>query len=106
MYKVVFSLKRKPGMTLAEFREFWLTDHAPKVARLPGVRRYQVDVCVDDGDDQRPGDGFAVLWFDDAEGFRAAFGSDYARDEVLPNNDNFNDATRRTAYVVEEHTFL
>lgn len=106
MYKVVFSLKRKPGMSQNEFREFWLHDHAPKVARLPGLRRYHVDICVDDGGEQRPADGFAFVWFDDADAFLAGFGSDYARDEVLPNNENFNDATRRAAYVVEESTFL
>lgn len=106
MYKVVFSLKRKPGMTQDEFRSFWLEDHAPKVARLPGLRRYTVDICVDDGDESRQADGFAVVWFDDADAFRTGFGSDYARDEVLPNNDNFNDASRRAVYVVDEHTFL
>lgn len=106
MFKVVFSLKRTAGMSLADFRDFWLEDHAPKVARLPGLRKYHVDICTDDGDESRPADGFAVLWFDDADGFRTAFGSDYARDEVLPNNEKFNDATRRTAYLVEEHVFL
>lgn len=47
-----------------------------------------------------------MLWFDDEDGFRAAFSSDYAVREVLPNNDHFNDATRRYAFPVTEHTFL
>jgi len=105
MYKVVFGLKRKSGLTQEQFRDFWLDDHAPKVAKLPGLRKYVVDIALD-ANEERVADGYAVLWFDSAEAFRAAFGSEYARTVVLPNNQHFNDMDNVTRVAVEEHVIL
>jgi uncharacterized protein (TIGR02118 family) len=40
MVKVLTFLKRKPGMAVEEFQQYWLQRHPAVVTRLPGVRRY------------------------------------------------------------------
>jgi EthD domain len=37
--KVVMVLRRKPGMNLAAFTEYWRTTHAAAVMRVPKIRR-------------------------------------------------------------------
>ncbi len=99
---MMFGLTRKPGMSLRAFRDFWLEDHAPKVARLPKLRRYTIDIAADESA-ERPCDGFATLWFDSREEFVAAFASEYARTAVVPNNQNFNDFSKVIRFEAEEH---
>lgn len=102
MFKAIFALRRKPGMSQAEFRDFWLNDHAPKVAKIPGLRKYVVDIARDEEADRRV-DGYATVWFDDQAAFQAGFGGDYARTEVLPNNANFNRMDEILTLEVTEH---
>ncbi len=40
LVKGIFLLKRKPGMSLADFRQYWKEVHGPIVLKLPGLRRY------------------------------------------------------------------
>ena len=40
MVKVIVLFKRKPGMELAEFGDYWANQHAEFVRRVPGIRRY------------------------------------------------------------------
>lgn len=102
MLKVIFGLTRKPELSLEAFRRFWLEDHAPKVSRLPKLRRYTVDIFADD-EPARPCDGFATLWFDSRADFLAAFGSEYGRTVAFPNNAHFNDVARIVRFEAEEH---
>jgi len=99
MFKIMFGLSRKQGTTLQTFRNYWLEDHAPKVARLPNLRRYTIDIRTDDSQDGI--DGFATLWFDSQEAFAASFSSDYARTTVVPNNANFNQPDKIVRWAVE-----
>lgn len=105
MFKAIFALRRKPGMSQAAFRDFWLNDHAPKVAKIPGLRKYVVDIATGEEADRRV-DGYATVWFDDLAGFQAGFGGEYARAEVLPNNANFNRMDEILTLEVEEHAIL
>ena len=105
MFKAVFALRRKEGMGQAAFRDFWLNDHAPKVAKIPGLRRYVVDIGLTE-DASRSVDGYATVWFDDEKTFQAGFGGDYARTVVLPNNSNFNRFTEIIMLQVGEHVII
>ena len=79
MIKLVYCLRRKPGMTWDEFSTYWREVHAPLVAARAealGIRRY-VQVRTADapavhaamqarnGGSPEPFDGVAELWFDD-----------------------------------------
>ena len=40
MVKTITFIKRKPGMNLDDFGQYWRTQHAGIVTKLPGLRRY------------------------------------------------------------------
>ena len=57
----------KPGMTTAEFQNYWVNVHAVKFAsRIPQIRRYLIDTRIDfDGDlgsPPLPHQGIAEIW--------------------------------------------
>ena len=40
MVKLVVCVKRKPGMAVEEFHDYWRTQHGSLVKGIPGLRRY------------------------------------------------------------------
>ncbi len=81
MFSVHIWLRRKDGMSPEEFRDHWLTTHAP-IARdgYPNLRGYRVDLVTGAGRDQEaPYDGLALLTWDTREDFSADMRSDAAR---------------------------
>ena len=73
MYSVVFLVKKKAGMTQAEFARFWIEDHTPFTAKVTGIRSYLV-YPFHDGQ-TGPFDGAAVISFDDKESCDRALAS-------------------------------
>jgi uncharacterized protein (TIGR02118 family) len=72
MLKVISLLKRKEGMSLAEFRKWALEEHPPLGKKLPGIRHYRMSVVLED-DPDLPADAVSEFWFDDNEARLAAF---------------------------------
>ncbi len=68
MVKAMFMLKRKPGLTVAEFRKHWLEVHAPIALREMKIRRYVQCHTIDSVYNfcEPQWDGITHLWFDDA----------------------------------------
>src|SRR6476620_10806260 len=68
LVKGVWQLKRKPGMSLADFRRYWLDVHGKLGLALPGLRRYVQSHLVDEAYTyaEPRHDGVAQLWFDSA----------------------------------------
>lgn len=62
-FKLMAALKRRPDLTRADFRAWWLDKHAPLVTVFSELRRYQVDI-VEDGAEQFV-DGIAEVSFAD-----------------------------------------
>ncbi len=77
MVKVIYFVKRKPGMGLDQFGEYWRTRHADLVGRLPGLRRYVQCRTIRSGYSKGEPiyDGVAELWFDDVEAMRRLAGA-------------------------------
>jgi uncharacterized protein (TIGR02118 family) len=69
MIKVMFMIKRKPGLTVADFREHWLKVHAPIALEEMKPRRYVQCHTIDSVYNfcEPQWDGIGHLWFDDAE---------------------------------------
>lgn len=79
--KMLLWLTRKDGMSVEEFRDYWLTSHAP-VARdgYEFLRGYDVTIVTGAPEGQTPPfDGLAVLSWDDRDGFRADMKSETAK---------------------------
>lgn len=85
MFKLVYLLRRKNGMSPEEFHDYWRHRHAPLVrkhAAVLGIRRYvqshTVDtdlnewLVVDRRVDAAPYDGVAELWYDSEDSVRAS----------------------------------
>jgi len=76
MIRLVFPLRKKPGMTREAFQEYWLNKHGPLVAGLAGdlkIHRYVQTHTIDDpateaaqkarGNMEPAYDGVAELWW-------------------------------------------
>ncbi len=68
-----FLFRRKEGMSLAEFRAYWLDSHGPKVLRTPEILRYvQSHVIADDASASPAYDGITEIhWTDFAAAQRS-----------------------------------
>ena len=80
-------LRRKDGMTHEQFVDHWLTRHAALCAKLPGLRRYSVNLVERGRFAHFDYDGFSELWFDSEEDLQAALQSPEGRTLLadLPN---------------------
>ena len=117
MLKLTFCLRRLPGLTLAEFQEYWVNKHGPLVRRLQpalGMVRYvqvhRLDTDLADGMRKvrgapEPYDGVAELWWESEEGYRAARRNPEAREagrELLEDEAKFIDLPRSPLWLSRE----
>ena len=91
MFKIVFCLRRKPGLTAEQFDAYWRDAHAPLVRRHAaalGIRRYVqstrfesdlADVAAKVRGAPEPFDGVAELWFDSRDAMEAGFSTQAGR---------------------------
>ncbi|MET0985272.1 MAG: EthD family reductase [Steroidobacteraceae bacterium] len=89
MYSIIGVLKKPDSWTTAQFRKWWLTEHAENAKKLPGLRRYTVhplehhlDAVTGKLEGAPSYDGVAFLWFDDEAAARAAFASGAGQHDV------------------------
>jgi uncharacterized protein (TIGR02118 family) len=81
-FKAVILLSRRDDMTHEQFRAWWLEEHAPLAAQLPGVRRIVFNAVAPDMADDVANtgvDGVSELWFDDEAAFTAAYATDLGK---------------------------
>lgn len=82
MIKVMWFLKKADHLSLAEFRKWWIEEHAPQIrdTQAPHLKKYVVNVRTDE--DELPGkpktvsewDGIAEQWFETEADFTAIYG--------------------------------
>lgn len=68
-------LRKKEGLSHEAFVDHWLNTHAVLCSRLPGLRRYSVNLVDRERFPKFGYDGFSELWFDSEEDLVAAFNS-------------------------------
>jgi uncharacterized protein (TIGR02118 family) len=101
--KVHIWLRKKAGTSDEEFRDYWLTTHAPIAGDgYEHLRGYRVSLVtrVPEGQ-ERPYDGVAELTWDDRDGFKADMASDAAErstEDLASFTDGFG------LLFIEEHT--
>ena len=104
MVKLVYCITRKPGLTDAEFFDYWRRVHGPIGARIPGLRRLvQSHTLGRTAEIRRPDfDGMAELWFDDMEALLAARQT-FPWQASSADERHFVDPTRTAFFIAEEH---
>ena len=80
-------LRKKEGLSHQEFVDHWLHRHAELCKKLPGLRRYSVNLVDRQRFPKFGYDGFSELWFDSEEALVAAFASPQGKTLLadLPN---------------------
>ncbi|NKQ53187.1 EthD domain-containing protein [Amycolatopsis sp. K13G38] len=121
MIKLVFCLRRLPGLSRHEFLRYWLEEHGPLVrshAEALHIRRYEQAHSVESaaGDAlaavrgaPSPFDGVASLWFDSMADMRAAGATPsgrHAARELLEDERRFIDLPRSPLWFTEEHRIV
>jgi hypothetical protein len=119
MIRLVFVLRRKPGMPLEQFQQYWRDNHGPMVARhsttLKILRYVQLHTLQDPMNDQLAGargrmeppyDGVAELWWSNREelaySFTGAAGQAAGR-ELLEDEAHFIDLPNSPLWFAYEY---
>jgi uncharacterized protein (TIGR02118 family) len=104
MLKVISLVKRKPGISVENFQQYWRDQHAPLVARQAQVRRYVQSAALLQG--YQKGDllfdGISEIWFDSDATFRA-YADQAGPGSVAEDEDKFMDRARTVAMPVDVH---
>jgi uncharacterized protein (TIGR02118 family) len=103
LYKRVGLVQRKKSMTREQFLDHWLNTHAELCKKLPGMRRYSVNLLEPGRFPNFPYDGFSELWFDSEEALNAALKSP---EGVTLMADLPNFVEKIEGLVVEDHLML
>ncbi|MGH7934737.1 MAG: EthD family reductase [Candidatus Binataceae bacterium] len=103
MIKFISAFKRKPGMSLEAFTEYWRTAHAEAVVKVPNLKRYVQSQAIESA--YRTGepvyDGLAELWYEDTAAMRRAAESP-ASLAALKDDVNFIDMNTFANVLTEE----
>ena len=119
MIRLEFVLRRKPGMSLAEFQQYWREVHGPLVAKhstMLNIHRYVQLHTLDDpvndqlagarGTMEKPYDGVAELWWTNREALASSFGSaagQAAGKELLEDEKKFIDLPNSPLWFAYEY---
>lgn len=121
MVKLIFTLRRLPTLSRAEFQRYWLGTHGPLVrerAKVLRIQRYVQVHTIDDAlnaalRESRGGpeeyDGVAELWWKSADDLREAFVSDEgqkAARELLEDEKKFIDLARSPLWIGKENPII
>lgn len=122
MIKLVFTIRRREGMTREEFQRYWRNEHAELVerhAKVLRIRRYvqthtrdtDADGALAGARGSEPGhyDGVAELWWDSVADLLAASGSDegqIAANALLEDERRFIDLPNSPIWLGEENVVI
>lgn len=123
MLKMITCVKRRPGMTAAEFDAHWIGTHAPlirKHAKILGIRRYiqntpfadpTAQTALERGRGAPPFgfDGCSELWWDDLESHLAVRETEAGRaalQEIVADEARFIDLPASLLWYCEERPIL
>ena len=120
MIKLVMCLRRRDGMTRAEFLDYWENRHAPffmENAATMRAKKYvqsqTLDSPLNDGFRESRGmepefDGVAEVWFESEQDLMAAMGTAECQQlgpALAEDEGNFIDHARSAAFIVREKEF-
>jgi uncharacterized protein (TIGR02118 family) len=96
-------LQKRNDLTLEQFAAHWRGVHAVLCQRIPGLKRYAINIINREASPDVPYDGFSELWFDSREAHDAAFSSPEGV-ELLADIPNF--VGKLSGVMVTEERFI
>ncbi|MGP8069113.1 MAG: EthD family reductase [Candidatus Bathyarchaeia archaeon] len=99
MFKLIILLKKKIGLTDEQFTTHWLDTHAHLAKKMPGLRRYVVNVVMPPPNREPDYNGVVELWFDNVDDMKKAFTSPEGQ-ATQKDTEKFT-ASRTTMYIDE-----
>ncbi len=103
LFKMIILLKKRPGLTEDDFVKYWLETHAPLAQKMPGLRRYVVNVVKRPPNREPDYNGLVELWFDDIDSMKRAFNSPEGK---ATQKDTENFAASLTSLYIDEHPIM
>ena len=119
MIRLVFALRRKPGLSLEEFQDYWRRKHGPLVAGFAehlNILRYVQTHTIEDGANEAAQkargemephyDGVAELWWSTEAELEATLGTDAGREAgaaLLADEANFIDLPQSPLWFAYEY---
>lgn len=100
MFKLIILLKKKTSISNEEFVKYWLETHAPLAKKMPGLRKYVVNVVRRPPNREPEFNGVVELWFEDVDGMKKAFASPEGQ---TTQTDTENFASSLTTLYIDEH---
>ena len=103
MVKAFNFFKRKPGLSVDDFRNYWLNEHAAIIRAIPEVRKYVASITLPSAYHNREPlyDGISEAWFDDEDVLRATADS-APRRAAHADDAKFVDMTTTGSIVTDE----
>ena len=106
MYKMMFVLHERPGMSLGDAHAYWGTKHAAIVRQVPKVKSYtQCHAQKAPDGSKTPVLGFADLVFENEADFAFAMGSKEMA-AAFADIPNFADEKHVDAAIVTDHEII
>lgn len=119
MIKLTYAIRKRPDLSIEEFRSYWRDRHGPFVAALAktvGAKRYVqsqlLDTPINDvlrqsrGHMLAPFDGITEIWWESEESFMVGNGSPEglkAGEEFVKDEANFVDHGNSVSFITREH---
>jgi len=103
VFKMMILLKKNPAFSDEEFARYWLETHAPLAKKMPGLRRYVVNVVRRPPDREPDYHGVVELWFDDHDSMKKAFSSP---EGATTQKDTEAFTSRLTTMYIDEQTII
>ncbi len=100
LFKLMVLLIKNDNLTDEEFTRYWLRIHAPLVKKMPGVRKYVVNVVKKPLNREPDYHGVLELWFDNVESMKMAFASPEGR---ITQEDTYKFASSMTSLYIDEY---
>jgi uncharacterized protein (TIGR02118 family) len=100
---MIILLKKKNSLTDQEFSKYWLEKHAQLAKKMPGLRKYVVNVVQRPPNREPDYDGVVELWFDDRDSMKKAFTS---TEGLATQKDTESFTSKLITLYIDEHTII
>ena len=112
MVKLIVCVRRKPGMGVEEFHDYWRKNHGELIKSIPGlrkyIRRYVQSHTIPQAYERQavPFDGIAELWFDNMAAVDAFLTDSEYLAKVRPDELKFSDHPNLVWFVTQEEPMI